>query len=82
MEMAPANDSWVVLDEHTIERPCGWFFFYNSKKFMETGLFSHRLAGNGPVFVDINSGSIKFFGAHQSLEEIKAEIEGKIGFRT
>jgi hypothetical protein len=71
-EMAPFGEVWVVIPEKTIEKPYGWVLFYNTKEFVETGDFIHRLAGNGPVIVEKTSGKIKFFGSGESLESISA----------
>jgi len=69
-EINTTDDLFVVVDEHTIEKPFGWVFFYNSKKFVETGIFQYRLAGNGPVIVNKFSGDVEFHGSAESLEEI------------
>jgi hypothetical protein len=47
--MTTPEEPFVIVDSHTIEKPYGWVFFYNSKKFAETSIFSYTLAGNGPV---------------------------------
>jgi len=77
-QMSPPDDSFVVVEKHTIEKPFGWVFFYNSKRFLETQEFRYRLAGNGPVIVDKYRGSVQFFGAGKPLEEILAEYEKKL----
>ena len=41
----------VILDAHTIAKPYGWVFFYNSKKFVESGDFLDSTVGNGPMVV-------------------------------
>jgi hypothetical protein len=69
-EMSPAEDKWVVVDESTIEKPYGWIFFYNSRKFVETRQAIYRLAGNGPVIVNKITGSVRFFGSTPSVEQI------------
>jgi hypothetical protein len=61
-QKSPPNDPWIVLEADTIERPFGWVFFYNTKRFIETGVFKYRLAGNGPVIVDRESGAVRFYG--------------------
>jgi len=77
--MSPRDDSYIVVDADTIERPFGWVFFYNSKKFLETGAFSHRLAGNGPVIVNKHDGTIEMFGASKPPMTIIAEYERRAG---
>jgi hypothetical protein len=75
VEVSPPDDRWVVLDEHTIERPFGWVFFYNSEKFLTTGMPMYRLAGNGPVLVNKTTESVEFFGSTPSLEVIPEKYE-------
>ena len=72
------NVQYVVVNESTIEKPFGWVFFYQSKKFLETGIFMHRLAGNGPVFVNKMTGEIDFFGSLPPFEVILADYERKL----
>ncbi|MBY0262484.1 MAG: YrhB family protein [Phycisphaerales bacterium] len=42
----------AVVPRHTRRCRGAWVVFYNTQKFLETGEFSHQLAGNGPIFVD------------------------------
>jgi Immunity protein 35 len=69
---------FVVQEESTIEKPWGWIFFYQSKKYLETGIFTHRLAGNGPVFVNKETGEMHFFGGVPSLDVILADYEKRL----
>jgi hypothetical protein len=73
--MNPRSIPLVVLDEQTIERPFGWVFFYQSKKFVETGEFGDRLLGNGPVIVNRLDGSIEFCPTYQRHEKSIEEYE-------
>ena len=74
-EMDPTGEPCVVIDTHTIEKPFGWVFFYNTKKFVETGISRYRLAGNGPVIVNKHNGLVEFFGGSRPPLEIVAEYE-------
>jgi hypothetical protein len=74
-EKSPENVQYVVVEESTIEKPWGWVFFYQSKKYLETGIFMHRLAGNGPVFVNKMTGEFEFFGSLPSLDVILSDYE-------
>ena len=67
----------ALVDEETIERPLCWVFFYNSKQFLETGIFEHRLAGNGPVIVNKKTGDVEFFGTFRSPLFFVEEYEKK-----
>ena len=71
------DDPFVVVDEDTIEKPFGWVFFYDSKKFLETGVFSYRLAGNGPAIVNKHDGTVEFFGTNKPPLELVDEYERK-----
>lgn len=64
------TDTLEVVDSKTIEKSFGWIFFYNSKKFVLSGLAVDKIAGNGPVFVNKYNRDIKFFGSTPPLEEI------------
>ncbi len=45
----------AILDEHTMETDFGWVFFWNSRKYQETGEFLYALAGNTPLIVRARS---------------------------
>ena len=77
IEMDPTGVPCRVVDEETIEKQYGWIFFYNSTKFIETGVFSYRLAGNGPVIVNKHDGTVAFFGTSKSPLEFVEEYERK-----
>lgn len=76
--MSTSADPFVVVENSTIEKPFGWVFFYNSKRFVETGESRYRLAGNGPVIVNKHTGSVEFFGAAKPPLEFVAEYEQKL----
>ena len=79
--MSPKDDLFVVADQGTIVKPYGWVFFYNSKMFLEKGINSYRLAGNGPVIVNKHTETIEFFGTNKPPQEIVLEYEQKLGSR-
>jgi len=79
--MSTPEDPFVVVDADTIEKSFGWVFFYNSKTFLETGAFSYRLAGNGPVIVNKFNGEIEFFGTSRPPLELITEYERKLSTR-
>jgi hypothetical protein len=73
---ASAPKDLVVVDEATIERPWGWVFFYNSKRFLETRDFLHALAGNAPPFiVNRHTGEMRATGTAYRTEHYIAEYE-------
>jgi hypothetical protein len=79
--MNRSNDPWVVGYEFTIEKPFGWVFFYNSKKFLETGEIGFALAGNGPAMVNRYDGTIEFGGTANPPEFYIEEYERKLASR-
>lgn len=59
----------LVLSE-TTERPFGWVFYFDSKRFLETRHFSARLAGNGPIIVNKFTAEILFCGTSTPPDDI------------
>ena len=64
----------VLLDRFTLEREFGWVFFYNSKRYEETGEFSYTLAGNAPIVVTRDDGLMHETGTARPLEHYLAEF--------
>ena len=58
----------VLIRDQTLSTDFGWVFVYDSKAFVETGEFRHRLAGNAPFIVDKNDGSIHDTGTAEPVE--------------
>ena len=71
------DDTYVIVEDLTIEKPFAWIFYYNSKKYLKTGDINDAVAGNGPVFVNKHTGEIKFCGSGISLEKLLLEYERK-----
>lgn len=71
----PEGFSLVILDEYTIERPTCFVFFYESSRFLETGRFEDRLAGNAPILVDRKTRSARSLGTAHPVEHYIAEYE-------
>jgi len=75
-------DGVVILESKTLEKRYGWAFFYNAKKFIETGDMLYSLVGGGPVMVLADTGAIHELGSARSpLEEI-ATFEKRLGLST
>jgi hypothetical protein len=73
------NVDLVFLDEYTKEADFGWVFYWNSKKYRETGMYQHALGGNGPLIVDRQDGSIH---ETSSAEPIEAAMEDYRKYRS
>jgi hypothetical protein len=72
---APADYSFVILDEYTIEKPKCFVFFYESSKHLATDKFEDRLVGNAPVLIDRVSKEPTFLGTAQPVEVYIEEYE-------
>lgn len=79
--MSTDDDPFVLIEKSTIERPFGWVFFYNSEKFVNTGISEYRLAGNGPVIVNKDTGLVRFYGSGKPPEEIIKDYEKELADR-
>jgi hypothetical protein len=75
MPPASPGDGYVILDEHTIERDWGWVFFYNSRKYVETGDYSDALLGNAPYIVRRSDGALFVTGTVYPIGEYIADFE-------
>ncbi len=62
------DNSLVVMDEHTITKEYGWVFFYNSRKFLDTGDLNEAVYGNAPIIVDKEDGSLHVTGTAENTE--------------
>jgi Immunity protein 35 len=71
------DDELVIVSEETIEKDYGWIFFYQSRKYLETGEFGYILAGNGPVAFEKASGLIHHLGSHAHPHELIRQFEAK-----
>ena len=67
----PEDPGNVVMDDATIERPWGWVFFYQTRRYLETGKFRDGLVGNAPYIVNRHDGSLQATGtAHETAHYI------------
>ena len=61
---APEDDclEMVIVESATIEGEFGWVFFYDSRKYIETGDDAHAIVGNAPLLVSRADGSLHVTG--------------------
>lgn len=71
------EDRLVIVDKHTTEKEYGWVFFYDSLKYLETGNNRYLIAGNAPIIVEKNDGSIHVLGTAPPLERWIDEYEAQ-----
>ena len=67
----------VILDQATLRKPYGWVFFYQARKFVETGDYRFALVGNAPVVVMLDGQIIRI--PVPMLDETLAELDRKYG---
>jgi hypothetical protein len=51
-----------LLEDKTLTRPFGWVFFYQSRRYDESGDVRDALAGNAPIIVDRDDGTVYVTG--------------------
>ena len=68
LDHSTGDEPTVVMESETIEKQFGWIFFYNTKKYIETGDFKYMLAGNAPLIVDKDSGKVHETGTAHPIE--------------
>jgi hypothetical protein len=61
----------VIVEER--EYDFGWTFFWNTKKFVETGDHKYGLIGNAPIIVDRTDGKLYVTGTAHPLDHYLAE---------
>ena len=71
----------VILDEHTIERPWGWVFFYTARGWRD-GDWKYAIAGNAPYMVNRSDGSMQFAGTGRPIEEYIQDYEAELERQT
>ena len=59
----------VIVDENLIEKPFGWVFFYNSKKFIDSGEAKYMLMGNAPFIFNRFTGEVVVTGTAYPIEK-------------
>ena len=71
----------AINHRHTITKPYGWIFFYNSRTYLETGNVLAMLAGNGPVVVLSSSGEVVMLGTARPTEAEISAFEDSRGLK-
>ena len=62
------ENSVVILKEKTIERSCGWIFFYESRLWVQTKKIKYRMVHNCPIIVDRLDGKVSYFDTGQGID--------------
>jgi hypothetical protein len=48
----PDGDALVIIEDEVIEVDEGWYFLFQSEKFLKTGDINYSVVGNWPIFVE------------------------------
>lgn len=67
-----------ILDEYTREEEFGWVFFYDSKLHLETAEIQHMLAGNAPIIVNKDDGSLHFTGSAFQIDKYIQDYQDQL----
>ena len=65
----------AILSHATLDRPYGWVFFYNAKRYLETGDPLEALGGNSPIVVEADSGELILLGTAEPVEDALQRFE-------
>jgi len=65
----------VVEDEHTLDKPYGWVFFYQGREYLESKDSMRMLGGNAPLIFNRVDGEIRVTGTAYPLSEYLASYE-------
>jgi hypothetical protein len=68
------DDVLVILEEYTITKDYGWIFFYDRKKYLESGSISDLLIGGGPIVV-LKDGTIEGLVSYLPVEQAIEQYE-------
>lgn len=67
----------VIQDEYTIETPLCFVFVYQSRSYLETGVFEHMLVGNCPILIDRRNGQVHWTGTREPIEYYIQKFEAE-----
>lgn len=58
----------VLQEDRTIDTSFGWVFFYDSRRYLESGDFRLRAIGNSPLIVDRRNATVHLTGTAHPIE--------------
>jgi hypothetical protein len=59
---------FVIVEHATMDAGWCWVFFWNSRRFLETGALEDGIAGNAPIAVEKDSGRVHVTGTAMPVE--------------
>lgn len=63
------GEDCALYYENIIEKPYGWYFNFQSKKYIETGNLSEMLFGSGGFIIEKEDGKVVELGSAYSLDK-------------
>ncbi len=71
----PDDCRLIIVAEHTIEKPYGWVFFYDTEEHHLYDTPGSGIGGNAPFLVEKMGGGIRVLDGRQSVKRHLAEYE-------
>ncbi|MGH1385786.1 YrhB domain-containing protein [Kordia sp.] len=65
---ADEDDTLVIESDQTIKKPYGNIYYFDYKKYLETGDFAYAAVGSAPFLVEKDNRRVVQFGTAGSLE--------------
>ena len=69
---------WDLMLQHTITKPYGWVFFYQSIEYIKSGDHMAFLYGNAPLLVDRFDGEVILTGTARRVDYYLAAYEATL----
>jgi hypothetical protein len=71
------EDANVILEEQTLEKDFYFVFFYESRRYLETGNLRDKIYGSTALIVEKDNGAFTELGAGRSVESQLQHFEAK-----
>jgi hypothetical protein len=72
------HGKWDLMLQHTITKPYGWVFFYESAEYIKTENLRYGLIGNAPFIVDRIDGQVRVTGTGRPIAHYLAAYEASL----
>jgi hypothetical protein len=69
------EEDFSIVDDLTMDAGWCWVFFWDSRKFLQTGALEDAIAGNAPVVVEKKSGEVHVTGTAAPLEDYLVKLQ-------
>ncbi len=72
-----AEDANVILEEQTLDKGFYFVFFYEARRYLETGNLRDKLYGSTALIIEKENGAFTELGAGRSVESQLEHFEAK-----